>query len=334
MTYAGIEPQTARERDCQPPGVGGIRRARSSRVGNEGPIAPQRFAVAAPIHAQRPPRQRLAGIPLALPRVEEAALGESLGKAAQQHLGQLPLFRRQCRVIPFRAIHVVDRNERGFAALRQPHVVVREIQVDLPSERVNRLPLRLGVGLGDPWVLVHARNAHREIERDRARIGEADHGRRVAGIRGTGERQMAFAGKKARRRVETDPAGAGKVDLGPRVQVGEVALRTRWSVEGFLVGDKLDQVARCKARRKAELAKDLHQQPTGVATGAARAFECLVGRLHTRLHPDQIADLVLELLVQAQPAGRPCCRRKVASTDSGRATPRAAARAVPSPETV
>ena len=80
---------------------------------------------------------------------------------------------------------------------------------------------------------------------------------------------MAFAGQQARGRVEADPAGAGQVDLAPGVQVGEVDLGAAGAVERLHVGLELDQVAGDEARRQAQVAQQLHQQPAGVAAGAA-----------------------------------------------------------------
>src|SRR6185312_11236556 len=49
-------------------------------------IAPQWLLVAAPIKRERPPRQLLAGVPLALAEVQQAAGGEALLQAADQIL--------------------------------------------------------------------------------------------------------------------------------------------------------------------------------------------------------------------------------------------------------
>ena len=70
------------------------------------------------------------------------------------------------------------------------------------------------------------------------------------------------------------------------------------TVERLHVGDELDQVPGGEARGEAQMAQDLHQQPPGVAAGPLRALQRLVGRLHAGLHPDEIADLALQLLVE------------------------------------
>ena len=275
-----------------------VQAARGAGVGDQRGLAPQRLAVGPPVDAQRPARQRFAGIPLALAGMQEPVGREAFGQAPDQNLGQFPLLRRQRRGVPLRAVHVVDRHERRFAALGEPHVVAGEILVDAPAERVDRRPLRLGVRPRDPRILVHARHAHPEVELDLAGIGEADDRRGIAGIGGAGERQVAFAGEQPRRRVEPDPAGAGQEDLGPGVQVGEVVVGAGRSVERLHIGDELDQVPRGEPRRQPQVTHDLHQQPAAVAAGPAGALQRFLGRLHARLHAHEIADRVLQVAVE------------------------------------
>jgi hypothetical protein len=109
---------------------------------------------------------------------------------------------------------------------------------------------------------------------------------------------VAFAGQQAGGRVQADPAGAGQVDLAPGVQVGEVDLGAAGAVERLHVGRQLDQVARHEARGQAQVAQG-HQQPAGVAAGARGLGQRLLRGLHARLHADQVGDVVLQPLVQA-----------------------------------
>ena len=71
--------------------------------------------------------------------------------------------------------------------------------------------------------------------------------------------------------IEADPAGAGQIDLAPGVQVGEVRSVPDGPSSDFTSGVELDQVAGDEARREAEVAQQLHQQPAGVAARAASA---------------------------------------------------------------
>ena len=46
------------------------------------------------------------------------------------------------------------------------------------------------------------------------------------------------------------------------------------------------------------MAQDLHEEPSGVAARPLRPLQRLVGQLHAGLHPHEIADLALQLLVE------------------------------------
>ena len=303
------------------PGFGGVREARR--------IAPQRLAVVAPEDAECPARQRLARVPLALPVVQQRAGGEARREAAVQRLRERALRGRERRGVPLRPVHVVHRHERGLPALRETYVVRVELPVDGFAERVDRLPLRVGVGLRDPRILVDAGDVHVDGELGLADVGEADHRRRVAGIGRARERQVSFAGEESRGRIEADPARAREVGFRPGVEVREVAIGAGGTVERLHVGDELDQVARGEARRDAQVAQDLHEQPGAVAARAAAERQRFLGRLHARLHPHEVAGFLLQLLVQAdqqqhgvlagrdrrpervEPAGKPRPRRRL-----------------------
>ncbi len=129
-----IEGELRGERRREPMRRGNVRIPGRARVGEQRRVVPQRLAVGAPPDPDRPPRQRLAGVPLSLARMREAPAREAAGKAMQQRLGELALFRRQRRVVPLGAVHVVARHERRLAALRQPNVVPGELGVDATAE--------------------------------------------------------------------------------------------------------------------------------------------------------------------------------------------------------
>ena len=183
----------------------------------------------------------------------------------EERFGQHELGGAEGRDVPFSPFHVVDRHEGGLAALRQTHVVRDEIAIDALAQRIDRCPLRFAVRPGDSRILVHAREVHRDPEIDLAHVGEADHRCGVAGIGGTGERQVALAGEESRGWIEPDPACARQVRLGPRVEIGEIVLRARRPFDGLLIGGELDQIARREARGNAQMTQYLHQQPAGIA---------------------------------------------------------------------
>ena len=67
----------------------GVRALRAERVGEQGRIGPQRLAVGPPDQRDLPARQRLAGIPLALAALHQAAVGEPISQRSGQPIGQL-----------------------------------------------------------------------------------------------------------------------------------------------------------------------------------------------------------------------------------------------------
>ncbi len=136
--------------------------------------------------------------------------------------GQPALFRSQRRGVPLLAVHVVDRDEGRLAAHGQPDVAAADFLVHLMAQRLDPLPLLVGVGQGDPRVLVNPRDRHLMDELDFAGIDAAGNRRGRGGFGRGGQRDMAFAGEQAGSRVEADPAGAGQIDLGPGVEIGEV----------------------------------------------------------------------------------------------------------------
>ena len=211
--------------------------------GDEPLIAPQRHPVAAPVDAERPARQRLAGIPLALAEMQQSPRCEPVFEPALQHARELALLLAVGVDVPLGAIHVVDGDERRFAAQCEPDIPLGELRVDPVTECLDRLPLFLLERLRHPRILVDAGDLHLEAEIAFAHVGVANH---RCGARWEGracEGDVALAGEQPRSGVEPDPPGAGQVGLGPGVQVGKVGLRARRSVECLHVGRELDEVA-------------------------------------------------------------------------------------------
>ena len=72
---------------------------------------------------------------------------------------------------------------------------------------------------------------------------------------------MTFAGEETRRRVEADPTSARNIDFDPGVKVSEILCRSGRARERRLIGCQLYQIAGNEARRDAQLAEDIDQQP-------------------------------------------------------------------------
>ena len=274
--------------------------------GDQRGIAPDRLAVLAPVEREGPARQAFARIPFALAVMQESTRREAGAQPADQLVGAAPLGRADGFRVPFRRLVVVDRDEGRFAAHGEAHVLAREVGIDLLAERVERRPALVGEGERHAGILRHPVDAHVEFERclgagiGRKRAGDR---RGRAKMRSGAERQVALASEQARGRVHADPAGAGNIDLGPGVQVGEVDRRAGGAVERDDVGLQLDQVSGDEARGEAEMAQDLHQEPAGIAARAGARGERLLRRLHAGLHADQVADVVLQALVQPDQEG-------------------------------
>ncbi len=129
-------------------------------LGKQRRIMPERNAVGPPVASQRPARQRLAGIPLSLTKMQQAARSEAPPQAIDQALGQPSLLGAKRGGIPFLAIHVVDGDEGRFAAHGEANVAGQKLLIDLGAERFDALPLLGGVGQRDARVFVNARHRH------------------------------------------------------------------------------------------------------------------------------------------------------------------------------
>ena len=268
-------------------------------IGDPARVMPQRQTVGAPVAGQRPARQRFARIPLALGVVQEAIGRETVTQLFQQPASQLALGRTTGSHGPLGAIHIVDGDKGRFTAHGQAHIARTQLLIDGVAERFNRLPLFFGIGLGDPRILVDARDVHLEAELGLALVGIA--GDRCSARRGwrTGQRNMALASEQTRGRVQTDPAGAGHKYFRPGMQVSEIHIGTGRTIQRLDIGGELDQVARDKARRQAQMAQDLHQQPGRIAAGAGALAQGLLAALHPGFHADDVADVLAQTLVQA-----------------------------------
>ncbi len=69
------------------------------------------------------------------------------------------------------------------------------------------------------------------------------------GLRGARQRNMALAGQQAGCRVEADPTGTGQIDLAPGMQIREVMIGARRTIERLHIRDQLNEIAGREARR-------------------------------------------------------------------------------------
>ena len=261
-------------------------------------VGPHRLPVLAPVEVERPARQLFTRVPLALAVVQQAA-GAVLGAQLVHQVGAEQALGRAHGVgVPLGAVAVVHRHEGGFTALRQAHVVAAQVVVDLVAQVLDVAPLGLGVGQRHPRRLPHAGDGHAVLELGLALVDGATHRRGGRRVGRAGQGDVPLTGQQARGGVEADPARARHEDLAPGVQVGEVDLGAARAVERLDVALELDQVARHKARGQPQVPAELHQQPAGVAAGAAAVGQRHLGRLHAGLHADQVADVLLQALVQ------------------------------------
>ena len=263
-------------------------------LGEQRGVLPQRHPVGAPLEADVPPGQRLARVPLALAPVHDPSTGVHLAEAVGEVAGQGTLLGAVGVGVPLRRGGVVEGDEGGLAAHRQAHVALPQALVDGLAEGIDAGPLGVGVGLGDPGVLVDAGDLVVEGEGDLDRVGGALDGRGAAGVRGRRQRDVPLAGEERGGGVHADPARTGDEHLGPGVQVGEVLGRAAGAVEALLVGGELDEVAGDEAGGQAVHPQQADQQPRGVAARPDAQVQRLVGVLHARLHAHAVGDVAVD----------------------------------------
>ena len=236
--------------------VGGV-----ALVGEQCRVAPHRLLVGTPVDVQCPAWQLLAGVPLALAKVQESTLAVFVAQLVHQCGGKATLGGAQSVGVPFGRVAVVDGHERGLTAHGQAHIASDQLGVHLVAQRHDIGPLLGRVGLGDAGRFVNAGHLHVVAELHLGLV-HATLNRRCARRLGcAGQRNMAFAGQQAAGGVQANPASAGQIDLAPGVQVGEVDLGAAGAVERLHIGCQLDQVAGNKARSQPAVAQQLHHQP-------------------------------------------------------------------------
>ena len=166
--------QGGNEAACVGGGVG----AGFSFVGEQRRVLPASLAVRAPVNAQGPARQLFAGVPLALAKVQKAALAVLRAQLVHQLGRQAALGRAQGVGVPLRRVTVVHRHKGGFAAHGQAHVARFELVVHLLAQGQHGGPLFVAVRAGDARGLVDAGDRHFVVESDFRLVHQALNGRR------------------------------------------------------------------------------------------------------------------------------------------------------------
>src|SRR5271170_3147992 len=82
------------------------------------------------------------------------------------------------------------------------------------------------------------------------------------------------------------------------MQIGEVVIGPRSAFQRLHIRAELNEIAGHKARRQTELTQNLHEQPRSVAARTGAAGERLFGRLYARLPSNEIADGLLQALIE------------------------------------
>ncbi len=228
-------------------------------VGEQLGVVPAGLAVAPPDGRQRPARQLLAGVPLALAEMQKSAGAVAGDEFADEFAGVAALGRPLRVGVPFVRVAVGGGDEGGLAALGEADVAVFELLIDHFAQGQHGLPLFVGVGLGDARRFVNAGHGHVMAELHLAFVDHAFNRGRARGLRRAGQGDVAFACEQAGGGVEADPPGPGQIHLAPGVQIGEVGLGSGGAVERLHVRGELNEVAGNEACRQTEVAQHLHQ---------------------------------------------------------------------------
>src|SRR5216683_3655449 len=139
------------------------------------------------------------------------------------------------------------------------------------SERFNRGPLLVGVGLCYSRIFMDTLDGHGKLERvfgparslfcvgfrgDDGLIVVRKAARNCSGgdrFSRTRQGNVSFSRKKSRSWIESNPAATGQVDFGPSVEVGEIPVRSARPVERFDIRRELNQIAGNKSCGQSEI---------------------------------------------------------------------------------
>ena len=138
--------------DCQRAresfGIVGAVMRRVALIGEKRRVGPNFLFVGAPVNVQRPTRELLAWVPLALPKMQETALTVLIAELFDQLGGKAPFSGAKRIGIPFGGVPVTDCHKGGFTAHGQAHVAQCQFFVNRRAERHYVSPLFRCVGLG------------------------------------------------------------------------------------------------------------------------------------------------------------------------------------------
>ncbi len=233
----------------------------SAFVGKQRPVSPHRLAVSSPVNIECPARQLLAGVPLALAKMQKTTRAILRSQFVHQFSGKPAFGRAECIRIPFWCIAVTHSHKSGLAAHGQAHIARHQFFIHSMAKRHDIGPLRFGIGLGHAGRLVNARHCHMVRELHLTLVHTALNRRGSAGLWCAGQGNMALARQQARRGIQPHPARAGQIHLAPGVQVGEIDIGTTGTVQRLYIRPQLNQVARHKTGRQPAVAQQLHHQP-------------------------------------------------------------------------
>ena len=216
-----------------------------------------------------PARQAFARIPFALAVMQHRAGRKARRRRRISVSAKARLVGTDGRGVPFRAIHVVDRDEGRLAAHREAHIAAATMSLDVVAERLDRAPLLVAC---TAWLRAAARGcASIVISNSNATshsstaplIGAADEGLAVqaSGICPSPANRPEVGSSP------TQPA-PGRYTSHQACRSVKSCLGARGPVERLHIGLQLDQVAGSEARGEAKMAQELHQQPRRVAARA------------------------------------------------------------------
>ena len=164
-----------------------------SFVGEQGGVLPDWLAILAPENTQRPTRQLLTWVPLALAKVQEAAFAVLGAQLLHQLCGVTAFGGAQRIDVPLGRVSVGGGHERGLAAHGQAHVTGGQVLVHQLAEGQHAGPLLIGVGGCNARRFVNSGHAHVVGKLDLGLVNAAFNRRGAGRLGGAGQWDVTFA---------------------------------------------------------------------------------------------------------------------------------------------